>query len=173
MRKLFLPLAGIFLFTISALQAQSLDLSLVLKNGTSEKTAITEIRKITFSGTDVTIIKKDGAIDNQALADLRKIVFVPTSTIGISKFESGHDQMKLYPNPAQNGFYVEKYLSTGGPVAIEMINLTGKTVKSIQLGNQPVGNFSFRIENDLPAGTYLFRLRTETGFSTGKILFIK
>ncbi len=173
MRKLFLPLVSICLFSISALQAQNLDLSLVLKNGTSQKVAITDIRKITFLETNLNITKKNGTIENKSLADIHKIVFIPSSNVGKGDVKSCENQMKLYPNPAQNGFYVEQYLSSGGFVAIEMIDLSGKVIKSIQLGNQPVGNFNYRIENDLPAGTYLFRLKSPAGITTGKVLIVK
>ncbi|MBW6460874.1 MAG: T9SS type A sorting domain-containing protein [Bacteroidales bacterium] len=79
--------------------------------------------------------------------------------------------LKLYPNPATDRVTVSFEATSPGPVTINIYNLTGATVKSIDLGYRPAGNHEAIINcSGLVQGTYVVRLTTGNQHSSSKFI---
>lgn len=68
--------------------------------------------------------------------------------------------VNIYPNPAANIQHVELKLSRSANVIAELVDMTGKTVKTIQQGNVAAGEkkFSYNLSN-LSSGMYFLRIQ--------------
>jgi len=78
---------------------------------------------------------------------------------------------KMYPNPARDNLTFQYDLTKNSQVDIELINTSGQVVKSLFSGQQSAGlNIFTSPVNDLPAGVYIYRMRSDVGMKTGKIV---
>ncbi|MBN1337733.1 MAG: T9SS type A sorting domain-containing protein, partial [Bacteroidales bacterium] len=65
-----------------------------------------------------------------------------------------------YPNPFSNETTIEYRLEYGAPVALEINDLSGRTVYVVNEGIKPAGNHSVVIrKTDLEAGFYYYTLK--------------
>lgn len=73
----------------------------------------------------------------------------------------------LYPNPSQDFFVVESAMENNRLVMVEVLDLQGRIVKSIE-----TNSFEYTVRHeDLNSGLYLVKIRTEKGIVTKKVLF--
>jgi len=80
-------------------------------------------------------------------------------------------QVMIYPNPANDRITVAFESSSPGPVVINVYNLSGTMVKSIDLGNRPVGNHEAILNcTGLAPGTYVLRVTTGNRHATAKFI---
>lgn len=78
-----------------------------------------------------------------------------------------------YPNPASGQFTVSYSLDQSREVIIELFDLTGHHLRQIRKGPQPAGEYQETISlTNLPAGMYVYGLRTETGHSVIKRIVV-
>jgi hypothetical protein len=83
---------------------------------------------------------------------------------------SGPD-FKVYPNPATDHARIEFTLTDASKVSMSMYNLSGRLVKSIDLGELTTGNHEINLSvRDYPSGTYILRINTGNKSSSGKII---
>ncbi|MEH0153555.1 S8 family serine peptidase [Limibacter armeniacum] len=77
-----------------------------------------------------------------------------------------------YPNPVSTSTTFSYSLVKGGNVAIEVTNLQGMVVKTIEIGDQSVGEYKSEFQADaLPAGMYIYSLKLNGKVvSTGKMI---
>ncbi|MEH0158418.1 S8 family serine peptidase [Limibacter armeniacum] len=77
-----------------------------------------------------------------------------------------------YPNPVSTSTTFSYSLVKGGNVAIEVTNLQGMVVKTIEVGDQSVGEYKSELQADaLPAGMYIYSLKLNGKVvSTGKMI---
>ena len=76
--------------------------------------------------------------------------------------------LRVYPNPAQNGFRIEFNNREGKPYDLILIDLSGKAVKMIK---EVRGNFVEMNRGDLADGIYFLRLIDESGnFATTTLM---
>lgn len=79
-----------------------------------------------------------------------------------------------YPNPFNPETKIEYYLPASSNVIIKIYDVSGKEISSFNEGNKQEGNYSiiFRA-NDLPSAVYYYRLITDYGTVTKKMVIIK
>jgi len=85
----------------------------------------------------------------------------------------------LYPNPARNKLVFSINLKEATPIKIEIYNVLGQTVKTLcdetlKSGNHSV-QWDFRDNKNhrLTQGAYFYRITTNQGTKTGKVLLIE
>jgi hypothetical protein len=92
-------------------------------------------------------------------------IFNPGSDLG------NVPEFKVYPNPATEQARVEFTLETPSKVNLYMYDLTGSTVKSIDIGHLATGKHEVNLQvGSLPVGTYILRIQTGNKSSSGKII---
>lgn len=75
-----------------------------------------------------------------------------------------------YPNPFSSTTTIQYWLNHPGPVTLEIFNLSGQRVKLLShYGHADKNELDFQAD-DLPSGTYLYRLRSETFSQTRKMV---
>ncbi len=80
-------------------------------------------------------------------------------------------QFMIFPNPATDRVTVAFDVKTSGNVSMELFNLTGNSVRKIDLGNRPTGKHEAIINvSAITAGTYILRLNTAGGQSASKFI---
>lgn len=104
-------------------------------------------------------------------AELSNTYFPAASTATQKDFSVGAN--RVYPNPARDEFNVSFNSISGLPVAISIIDQSGKLVKSEVkqcLKGENMFNFSTEI---LPAGLYFIRIQCENASTTSRLLVQK
>jgi len=93
---------------------------------------------------------------------------IHTSTMVIPENTDGIDaplvisSLKLYPNPAVNAVQLDYYLQKSGVVYIDLIDESGKLIKSLFSAQQSSGahHDSFSLSPDVAKGVYVVELRS-------------
>ena len=74
------------------------------------------------------------------------------------------------PNPAREEIRLSFDLKTEGNVKINMVDMTGRTVQSVALGNQVAGKNTYLLGLDVPAGLYFIQLNVNGQSATQKVM---
>lgn len=141
----------------AALFAQAADVqSLVVqpKTGSEAITALSNVQRITFSGTSFTVVKKDATQSNYTISNVQKLLFALRSATKIE--ETSMSILKAYPNPTTDILFVE---GIDKVESLRLFNLTGieLSVSYVQLVNGMQLNVS-----SLPQGFYLLKVNNQT-----------
>ena len=79
--------------------------------------------------------------------------------------------MQVYPNPVSEKAVVRYQLTEASPVAIMVMDMTGRVVMQQDLSNQSAGLYMEELDMArFPAGVYLCRLQTDKGTETVKLV---
>lgn len=83
------------------------------------------------------------------------------ASVGISEQVNANDGiLSVWPNPAQDQLTIRANLDVSSPVTVDLVDLLGRSVRSIASENRPAGNNQWTVElGDIPAGMYLVRLQ--------------
>lgn len=77
----------------------------------------------------------------------------------------------LYPNPTQGAINVLYAVEQAGPVQVQIISVDGNLIHQqkevLDIGQQTI---HLQLQDDLPAGVYLLKVRDERGVKTEKII---
>jgi hypothetical protein len=97
-----------------------------------------------------------------------------TNTTGMDDLTFDVAGFIVYPNPANGGYVnVSFEMKAKERVAIEMMDISGRIVKSTDLGMKDAGVYEERINiEELASGMYLLNIRTGNGI-VGKKLFVR
>jgi len=80
-------------------------------------------------------------------------------------------EFKVYPNPATDMARIEFTLNTSNKVSIQMFDLTGKLVRTMDMGHLPTGNHEVNLSvSSMPSGTYILKVMNGSQGSSGKIV---
>ncbi len=95
-----------------------------------------------------------------------------TGSIGAGVEEANNVSIsKVYPNPAKNIANVAFGVNTNSNVKIEVMNLVGQSVKSIDFGKVNAGTYEFPIEvSNLKAGIYMVSVTAGNSTQTQKLV---
>ncbi len=100
----------------------------------------------------------DTGISNNLAA--AAIVINCTTAINDTKFSNV--ALTVYPNPTSDNIYFNYTLTKAAVVTSRIMDLTGRTLKTVNLGKAAPGTQKFEINvNDLPAGTYLLEFTAD------------
>jgi hypothetical protein len=81
---------------------------------------------------------------------------------------------RIFPNPAGNTLHVELFLEHTSAVSLNLMNLTGMSVKTIDHGIHARGPAKMTVDcTDLKGGIYFLRVTTESGSFVHKIILEK
>jgi hypothetical protein len=95
--------------------------------------------------------------------------FVLTGMSSISR-----SLVRIYPNPAVNNIHLETYLDRPSVININLMSITGTTVKAIDLGNNPKGLAKWIIDcNDIREGIYFLKVTTNYDSFVQKVILKK
>ena len=82
---------------------------------------------------------------------------------GIGNLQSNDNQLKLYPNPAND--YLNVSFQSNGNATISIFNATGQLVR--QFNSTTTGNTTINV-SDLQKGVYILQIETENSVVTGR-----
>jgi hypothetical protein len=105
---------------------------------------------------EVTVTATDGEFEAQVSFKVNRTV------IGMEKTQLAGDPVRCYPNPFTDLVQGEVNLASGysGPFTVQLVDLAGRQVASLQEGLLSGGFGTFTVEmGDQPMGLYILRLR--------------
>jgi hypothetical protein len=83
--------------------------------------------------------------------------------------QQGLTLLPPYPNPASDKITIEFRLEENSPVSIELLEINGKPLQSLDRGYLSAGHYQEQIFlNDLQRGNYIYLIRSEIGTIAGK-----
>jgi uncharacterized surface protein with fasciclin (FAS1) repeats/predicted lipoprotein with Yx(FWY)xxD motif len=160
-------LTNVLLYHVVADKALSTDLS----NEQTLTTMLGEDVTVTIVGEDVFInnakvIVADLEASNGVVHVIDAVLLVSTN---VSDLTSGDVSLNLYPNPARDFITIETTFNGNSDVVVELFNIVGKRVMSLDLGSHSE-MFNERIDvSNLPQGTYILNIRTNGSVQTRKV----
>ncbi len=84
------------------------------------------------------------------------------------------ENLNVYPNPTNNQFTVDIELNASERVTVDLINIVGQVVKSIDLGTRSAGlNREYIDVNDLSEGIYFMNLTVGGTQGTVKVQVVR
>lgn len=87
--------------------------------------------------------------------------------------ERGIEKAKVYPNPASDLAFVEFKLAQNARVQVDVVDITGKTVRLEQASQYAAGNQLIKIPvSDLEAGIYFVRIQAGSKLITKKLSIV-
>lgn len=88
--------------------------------------------------------------------------------------QPGSIQLGNYPNPFSASTTIRMELPEGDEVRIHVYDMTGREVRMLHDGYLSMGVHEFRFDaDDLPSGTYLYRVSSGSGQETGTMTLIR
>ncbi len=135
-------------FFAIGLKAQSPTLEIQKKDQSVVQTALSDLRKLTFSNDAMTVHYNSGQTGNVALSDISKMIFGTIS--GVKKVQSVNTEILIYPNPASDYIYVK----TTNNQTIQIMNISGATVISQKASDRETQIHT----GDLAKGIYILKL---------------
>lgn len=101
-------------------------------------------------------------------------VNINTSTVGIYESADITSSMEVYPNPFSTNTTLDINLTSTQKVRIDMYNVVGENVYSIDKGQMSSGNHKVVLSADeLPSGVYFVTLTTDEGRISKRIVINK
>jgi flagellar hook assembly protein FlgD len=77
----------------------------------------------------------------------------------------------VFPNPTEGNSYAQFELKQSQNIEINICDVTGKKINTIQQGEMQAGTHSLAIKgSDLKAGIYLINVTTQNGTFTHKLV---
>jgi len=84
------------------------------------------------------------------------------------------DKLSVFPNPTNNQFTLDIELNASERVSVDLVNVVGQVVKSIDLGNRSAGlNREYIDVNDLSEGIYFMNLNVGDNQATLKVQVVR
>jgi hypothetical protein len=151
------------LFTLG-LRAQNVHFN--FNDGTQQSYALQDVRKKTFSPSAISLHLTDGTIYSWNYDVLGNYIFEEQLGTGIDETAEALTPMRVYPNPTSGSLSVEYALEAETSVTIELRDMQGRTVRTMELGTLPAGTHTAQWDGtdaqgrQAAAGTYLCRVIT-------------
>ena len=167
MRQKRLKLSAVLLLGLGLTGLQAQTMYVRESNSTQTAYALSNIRKMTFSGGNLTIQKTDNSTGVYGLSGLRYLDFTDLATSIYAPLQVQEQMLNAYPNPVSNVLSIDLSGATQEASTLSILNFEGKTVLSQQV-SQP-GLLTIDISH-LPQGIYLCQYRNATEQKTVKII---
>jgi len=101
------------------------------------------------------------------LADGTSLLLTPS---GVNESPVDLETFKVYPNPAVESLNVSFNLKETSDVAIEFIDITGRTLKTMNLGSRSANDYNEKIDvAQLPMGLYMLNVKTSNSVVSKKV----
>ncbi|HKL39315.1 MAG TPA: fasciclin domain-containing protein, partial [Cryomorphaceae bacterium] len=87
---------------------------------------------------------------------------------------SSVDDLSVFPNPTNNQFTLDLELNASERVTVDLVNIVGQVVKSVDLGTRSIGlNREYIDVNDLSEGIYFMNLTVGDTQGTVKVQVVR
>lgn len=167
MRHKRLKLSAVLMLVLGLTGLQAQTMYVKEKNSTQTAYALSNIRKMTFSGGNVTIQKTDNSTGVYGLSGVRYLNFTDLTT-GIVEptMRLGNANLITYPNPITDLLTIDL---TGviGVGTISILTLEGKVLQTQNINGSSLVTLKL---NHLSQGIYLCRYSTAAEIKTVKII---
>jgi len=130
-----------------------------------------QIIQVDSSGTGFGVKKVYCRVTNSfgTQSDTVRITFKPHNP-GIDEHNNLISKLNLYPNPASTKFAVDFTASGSEIIGMELLSFDGRAVWQTRMNSQPGANHLNVGDLKLPAGIYLFRMKTTAGNLSRKLV---
>jgi len=116
----------------------------------------------------------DVALTAEQAADLGNASTSSTGIFENKSVEKTSELGQIYPNPCSTSTTVAYQVLTREDVNFQILDMTGKVVSVISAGVKAPGEYNLELSaENLPAGTYYLRLKTDQSVSTKKLVIIQ
>ena len=79
--------------------------------------------------------------------------------------------MEVYPNPVEDQGLIEYTLEKATTVDLSIYNMNGQSLKTLEEGQRTAGQHTVNFDvTDLESGAYIYKLQTNDGVSTGRLM---
>lgn len=95
-----------------------------------------------------------------------------STSVGISQ-RSDINGVLLFPNPSQGTIQIGYGLSSSSHAVLEVLDMSGRLIKREEFGLKKPGVYSHTIHLDADPGVYVYRLITDKGMYTDRLVLIK
>ena len=104
---------------------------------------------------------------NSVTYDIDTISFTIQEAVGVEFNASSDEKIEIYPNPATDKITISTNRLQVGETRISIINISGQLMMHARFQNQK--QFEMHVSK-LAKGIYLFKIQTNTGFETKKLV---
>lgn len=169
-KKIFI--LTMLLFVVFNTKAQTINIDFT--NGSSSSYNLSEVRKITFSGSDMLLVKTDGAILTWATSDISKYYYNDISTeINTVEENIKNLDVLIYPNPSEGDLKIDFQLSNNDNVNISLNSIDGRLIEKILNKNLKKGQHSINWKNNnLSSGNYFVTIETSKNTTSKKLIIL-
>ena len=107
------------------------------------------------------------------------LTITPSITVGIDDEIDGILPSRFvleqnYPNPFNPTTNIAYTLPLRTDVQLQIYDILGREIESIDLGNQGAGEYIYQFDGSLlPSGVYFYRMLTETHSESKKMMLVK
>ena len=134
--------------------------------------SVTAATQSVFGQETMRVNMKNGTVMEFAIDEISKLTF--DNSTDIERFPEAVTQllrMKAFPNPTRNHLNIEYTLPSFGEVTVEIFNMHGLRIQVHDRGRQAPGEHILKLYiPDMPAGTYICRIRQNKETLTEKII---
>lgn len=148
-------IAGVLLCGSLCIHAAEVQGFVVKGKGDAQTTyALSNVRKITFSGSTMSVTTTDAGSENYVISEVEKLFFQNVDITGIK--EAGNASLKAYPNPAKDVLNVADISKVEN---IALYNIAGNELNVSY--SQETNGLQIKTTS-LPQGLYLLRINNQT-----------
>jgi len=156
MKKQILIIGAILCGSLSMHATDVQSLVLQAKGGSESTCALSNVRKITFSGSILSVVKKDATQSDYTISNVQKLLFgLRSETATLVKNEESSSSLKAYPNPAK------EILNVDGISKVDNLHLYNLTGSELSVSHSLVNNGLQISTGNLPQGVYLLQVNNQ------------
>jgi len=141
-------------------------------NGSLTEIPLTQVSKITFSGTDMLLHKTDASILTWATVDVQKYYYALSTNVENLEIAESNDVL-IYPNPSNGRFNISYQVNEKGKVDISILSIDGKLIKSLLSEQKEKGDYLLDLSESLEPGSYFIKIASHNNLIVNKIIIIK
>jgi len=159
-RRLLFHVAWVIPMLASIATKAQNQLIVTLTNGQTDAFNVSEVRSIKFVNNSMYLTEIDGSQSIWNIVDILEYGFSGANSMPQTAQSTG-SQLKIFPNPVSDYLSIEYWSLHEGKITIELLDLSGKVVRSVFEGTHQ-GNTIYTWIKDLPNGTYLCRIASKS-----------
>ncbi len=141
-------------------------------NGTLTQISLTQVHKISFSGTNMVLQKNNANTVTWAISDIQKYYYDLTTKVDNSRISENPDLL-IYPNPSNGNFNINYQVKQSSNVNIYIVSMDGKTIINLLSGIKEKGEHTIRFTHNLDTGSYFVKIEINNNITTKKLIILK
>jgi len=149
--QLICTLSLLVLLGMGQIQSQNLSLNIKKLDGGEKSIQLSQLKKITFSGTDMTLNYQTSGKESIGLALIQKITF--SSFTALTDVVGDANSILVYPNPSTDYIQLKNLPATFIPIVV--YSVSGTKVLTVTAPNKKID------VSKLATGIYLFKINNQ------------